>query len=146
MPVEKGVECAIESHEGRGIRPPRDREVNHREKFGRQPRQRNRNERQEERNNPAFVRVCAIAVHTSPARLVGAEQALWACELRFTPEVASERHRRKEPALSFKWLPEDGIRWCPKSMQLVDVSASIPFRILAFEERLDGSFATDSSI
>src|SRR6266436_3220678 len=75
MPVEKGVEHAIESHQGRSVDPPRDREVNHREEFGRYPRQRNRHKRQEKRNYPPLVRVCAVAVHTSPARLIEAEQA-----------------------------------------------------------------------
>ena len=36
--VEKGVECAVESHAGRSIRPPGDREVHDCEKFRRHPR------------------------------------------------------------------------------------------------------------
>src|SRR6266436_4126528 len=106
MPVEKGVERAIESHQGRSVHPPRDGEVNHREKFGRQPRQRNRYKGQEERNNPPFIRVCAVAVHTSPARLVGAEQAFVPAALRFTPQVAAGRHQEKELTSSVTWLPE----------------------------------------
>jgi hypothetical protein len=78
--VEKGIEHAIESHEGRSIHPPRHREVNLHEKFRRQPRQKDREERQQERNNSPFVRVCTVTVHPSPARLIGAEQVLvWAC-------------------------------------------------------------------
>src|ERR1700674_5551185 len=37
-------------------------------KFRRSPRQSNRQQREQKRNDPPFIRVCAVAVHTSPAR------------------------------------------------------------------------------
>src|SRR6266478_3744841 len=77
IPVEKGVERAVKSHAGRSIHPPRDREVGGGEKFGRSPRQGNRQQREQKRNDPPFTRVCAVAVHASPARPCKAERASW---------------------------------------------------------------------
>src|SRR5580692_3929006 len=77
IPVEKGVERAVKTHAGRSIYPPRDREVDGSEKFRRSPRQSNGQQRQQQRNDPPFIRVCAVAVHTSPVRLCKAEQAFW---------------------------------------------------------------------
>src|SRR5258707_14288010 len=77
IPIEKGVERAVESQAGRSIHPPRDREVGGSEKFRRGPRQGDRQQREQKRNDPPFIRVCAVAVHTSPARLCKAEQAFW---------------------------------------------------------------------
>src|SRR5712664_633218 len=77
VPVEKSVERAVESHAGRSIHPPRERKVRGGEKFRRGPRQSNRQQSEQKRNDPPFARVCAVAVHTSPARLCKAEQAPW---------------------------------------------------------------------
>src|SRR5260370_13713514 len=77
IPVEKGIERAVESHAGRSIHPPSNRDVGGSEKFRCTPRQSNRHKREQKRNDPPFIRVCAVAVHTSPARLCKAEQAHW---------------------------------------------------------------------
>src|SRR5712664_1972976 len=101
IPVEKGVERAVESHAGRSFRPPGDREVRGSEKFRRGPRQSNRQQREQKRNDPPFIRVCAVAVHTSPARPCKAEQALWpACGMRLPPPIAAGKRRVEEMALA----------------------------------------------
>src|SRR6266478_2629273 len=77
IPVEKGVERPVESHAGRSIGPPRERKVGGSEKFRRSPGQSDRHKGEQKRDDPPFIRVCAIAVHTSAARLCKAEQASW---------------------------------------------------------------------
>src|SRR5260370_13627601 len=74
--VEECVERPVESQAGRSIHPPRNREVGGSEKSRSGPRQSNRQQREQKRNDPPFARVCAVALHTSPARLRKAEQAL----------------------------------------------------------------------
>src|SRR5258708_30232551 len=73
--VEECVERAIESDAGRGVHPPGNREVRGSEKSRSGPRQSNRQQREQKRNDPPFTRVCAVAVHTLRARLRKAEQA-----------------------------------------------------------------------
>src|SRR5216683_1287724 len=87
IPVKKGVERAVESHAGRSIHPPRNREVGGSKKSRSGPRQGNRQQREQKRNDPPFTRVCAVAVHTSPARLCKAEQALSLLECAFHSQL-----------------------------------------------------------
>src|SRR5229473_2203157 len=87
IPVEKCVERAVESYAGGSIHPPGDREVGCRENFRRGPRQSNRQQREQKRNNSPFTRVCAVVVHTSPARLCKAEQAFGLLECAFHPQL-----------------------------------------------------------
>jgi hypothetical protein len=63
-------------------------------------------------------------VHTAPARLLGAEQALGPVGLRPPPAVAAGKRYGEELARSVRWLPEDGIRWYAKSKQLLAVAPS----------------------
>jgi hypothetical protein len=99
IPVEKAVERAVVSHAGRSVHPPRDREVDGSEKFRRSPRQSNRRQRQQKRNDPPFAGVCAVAVHTSPARLCKADQVLLACLNAPSTPIAAGKRRVEEMAL-----------------------------------------------
>src|SRR6266852_1598201 len=83
IPVEECVERAVESDAGRSIHPPRNREVRGSEKSRSGPRQSNRQQREQKRNDPPCARVWAGAVHTSPARLRKAEQAFGLSECAF---------------------------------------------------------------
>src|SRR5438445_4927370 len=87
IPVEECVERAVESYAGRSIHPPRNREVGGSEKSRSGPRQSNRQQREQKRNDPPFARVCAVAVHTSPARLRKAEQAFGPLECAFHSQL-----------------------------------------------------------
>src|SRR6266481_4672273 len=87
IPVEECVERAVESDAGRSIHPPRNREVRGSEKSRSGPRQSNRQQREQKRNDPPFTRVCAVAVHTSPARLRKAEQASGLLGMRLPPQL-----------------------------------------------------------
>src|SRR5712675_1022275 len=68
--VEKGVKRAVESQARGSIQPPRHEEVRDCQNPRRHPSQSNRHRRKQKRNAPPFTRVCAVAVHTSPARLI----------------------------------------------------------------------------
>src|SRR5258708_8006043 len=81
--VEECVERPVESQAGRSIHPPGNREVRRGEKSRSGPRQSDRQQREQKRNDPPFTRVCAVAVHTSPARLRKAEQAFGLLECAF---------------------------------------------------------------
>src|SRR5713226_6101387 len=87
IPVEKGVERAVESYAGRSIHPPRDGEVGDSEKSRSGPRQGNRQQREQKRNDPPFARVCAVAVHTSPARLCKPNRPLGLLDCAFYPQL-----------------------------------------------------------
>jgi hypothetical protein len=96
VPIEQRVEEAVESHARRSIQPPRNREVKSRKECGRHPRQSDRQQRQQERNHPPFAGVCAVAVHTAPARLIRAEQALGPVGSR-TPRIPWSARSRQLP-------------------------------------------------
>src|SRR6266436_3264928 len=65
--IENGVESAVESYAGGSIRTPGDREVGGSERFRGHPRQSNRQQCQQKRNDPPFIRFFFVAVGTSPA-------------------------------------------------------------------------------
>ena len=85
--VEECVERAVESYARGSIYPPRNREVRGSEKSRSGPRQSNRQQCEQKRNDPPFARVCAVAVHTSPARLRIAEQAFGLSECAFHSQL-----------------------------------------------------------
>src|SRR5258707_12757440 len=85
--VEQCVERAVESDAGWSIHPPRNREVRDSKKSRSGPRQSNRQQREQKRNDPPFARVCAVAVHASPARLRKAEQAFGLLECAFHSQL-----------------------------------------------------------
>src|SRR5882757_10958273 len=85
--VEERVERSVESQAGRSVHPPRNREVRGSEKSRSGPRQSDRQQREQKRNDPPFARVCAVAVHTSPARLGNAEQAFGLLECAFHSQL-----------------------------------------------------------
>src|SRR5260370_28926396 len=85
--VEKGVERAVESYGGRSIHPPRDGEVGDSKKSRSGPRQGNRQQREQKRNDPPFARVCAVGVHTSPARLCKPNRPLGLLDCAFYPQL-----------------------------------------------------------
>src|SRR3989442_770229 len=87
IPVEECVERAVQSDARGSIHPPRDRKVRGSEKSRSSPRQSNRQQREQKRNDPSFARVCAVAVHVSPARLRKAEQAFGPLECAFHSQV-----------------------------------------------------------
>src|SRR4029077_9458917 len=91
--VKKGVEHAIEKHAGGSIRPPRHRQMNGSKKIRRYPSESNRQCRKEKSNDSLFVGVCTIAVHTAPARLFGAEQALSLLDCALHPSCCWESAR-----------------------------------------------------
>src|SRR2546422_10421603 len=87
IPIEERVEHAVESYAGGSIHPPRNREVRGSEKSRSGPRQSNRQQREQKRNDPPFARICAVAVHTSPARLRKAEQAFGLLDCAFHSQL-----------------------------------------------------------
>src|SRR5260370_38050908 len=100
IPVEKRVKRAVERHAGRSIHPPGNAQVGCSKDFRSGPRQSNRQQREQKRNDPPFARVCAVAVHTSPARLCKAEQAFGLPGMRLPPPIAAGKRRVKEMALA----------------------------------------------
>ena len=87
MPVEKGVEHAIEKHAGRSIRPPRHQQMDGSKKIRRHPSESNRQRCKENSDDSLFVGVCTVAVHTAPARLLGAKQDPEPVGLRPPPQL-----------------------------------------------------------
>src|ERR1700737_1010390 len=75
VPIKQSVERAVKTQGGGSIHPPRQGEVHDRQNLGGCPRQSDRSRREQKRNDPSFTRVRAVTVHTSPARLIRAEQA-----------------------------------------------------------------------
>src|SRR5260370_20028431 len=136
IPVEKGVEHAVESYAGRGIRPPRDREVGGSERFRGHPRQSNRQQRQQKRNDSPFAGVCAVAVHTSPARPPTAEQAFQPAGMRPPPSIAAGKRPAEELALKVNWLPEDGPANILNVKQLLVVALLLISILLLFAAEL----------
>ena len=132
VPVKKGIEHAIEKHAGGSVRPPRHRQMDGSKKLRRHPSQSNRQSCEEQSNDPLFVGVCTVAVHTAPARLFGAEQDLEPVRLRPPPSCRWESAREKNSAHSARWLP-DG---CTRASD--DGGALLLLRLLTLGERLDG--------
>src|SRR6266481_3243150 len=126
IPVEECVERAVESDARGSVHPPRNREVRGSEKSRSGPCQSNRQQREQERNDPPFTRVCAVAVHTSPARLRKAEQTSGLLEMRLPPPIAAGKLRVKEIALAVEWLPEEWPDGIPNLKQLLVVAPLTP--------------------
>src|SRR5882762_11345213 len=96
IPVKKYVEHAVETHAGRSIRPPREREVGGSERFRGHPRQSNRQQRQQKRNHSPFAGVCAVAVHTSTCSALRSRTNLSACWVALSTLIAAGRHWGEE--------------------------------------------------
>src|SRR5713101_3248683 len=85
--VEECVERAVESNARGSVHPPRDGEVRGSKNSRSGPCQGNRQQREQKRNDPPFARICAVPVHTSPARLRKAEQAFGLLECAFHSQL-----------------------------------------------------------
>ena len=109
--VKKSVECAVECQAGRSLHPPRHEQVCPREKLGRGPSKGDRQNRKEKRNNPPFVGICTVAVHTRP-------------DCAFPPSIAAGRF--KVEAVQSADAPE--VELVRRLERLLD--GSVPFALL----------------
>jgi len=82
----------------------------------------NRQQRQQEGNDSPLAGVCAVAVHTSPGRLLTAEQAFQPAGMRPPPPIAAGKRRVEELALAVNWLPEEGPAGILSTKQLLVVA------------------------